>query len=162
MNQKQEKLKGRMLNPFTFRLFTFFKVPMVFWAGVKILTLNADKCVATVPFKFINKNPFKSMYFAVQAMAAELSTAVPAMLAIEKFDKKFAFIVVEVQAQFHKKAIDKVSFTCLDYKGFERVLTQAIETGESLKYSAKTIGTMSDGTIVSEFMFTWSFKVRTK
>ncbi len=161
MNKKQEKLRGRMLNPFTFKLFTFFKVPMVFWAGVKIETLNADKCVATVPFKFINKNPFKSMYFAVQAMAAELSTAVPAMLAIEKFDENFAFIVVDVKAEFFKKATDKVAFTCLDYKGFENQLNQAILSKEAVKYTAKTIGKMKDGTVVSEFEFTWSFKVRT-
>ena len=161
-NQKQEKLRQRMLSPLFFKCFTFFKVPMVFFSGVKIEELNQDTCIASVPFKFINKNPFKSIYFAVQAMAAELSTAVPAMLALEKYEEKFAFIVVDVKAEFQKKATDKVYFTCYDFKGFEKQLDLAFQSGEPCKFTAKTIGVMKDGTQVANFEFTWSFKLRSK
>ena len=157
---KQEKLRKRMLNGFVFFLFTLFKVPMVALAGIRVKSLNAKRCEATVPFKFLNKNPFKSMYFAVQAMAAEISTAVPAMVAIEKYNESVAMLVVESKAEFFKKGVSKVTFTCDAGPLYAAALEKSIQTKEPITVVAKTVGTMSDGTIVSEFYFTWSFKVR--
>ena len=44
---------------------------------------------------------------------------------------------------------------------FEAV-NKAIKTKKGVEVDLKTIGTLSDGTIVSEFCFTWSFKQRDK
>ncbi|MFM7022769.1 MAG: DUF4442 domain-containing protein [Flavobacteriales bacterium] len=162
LTPKQEKLKSRMLNPFVFFLFTLFKVPAVAIAGIRVKTLDAGKCTVTVPFKFLNKNPFQSMYFAVQAMAAEISTAIPAMLAIEKHDVSFAMLVVKTEAEFFKKGISKITFVCEDGKAFAEALEKSIATKEPVTVKAKTLGTMADGTVVSEFYFTWSFKAREK
>jgi hypothetical protein len=162
LTPKQEKLKKKMLNSFIFFLFTLFKVPAVAIAGIRIKTLSGNKCTATVPFKFLNKNPFKSMYFAIQAMAAEISTAIPAMLAIEKHDESFAMLVVEVKAEFFKKGISKVTFTCESGPDYAAALEKSIQTKQPVTVVAKTIGTMADGTVVSEFYFTWSFKAREK
>ncbi len=159
---KQNKLKKKMLNPFIFFLFTLFKVPAVAIAGVRVKRLEENICEATVPFKFLNKNPFKSMYFAVQAMAAEISTAVPAMIAIEKYNESVAMLVVETKAEFFKKGISKVTFTCESGPDFAAALEKSIQTKEAVTVVAKTTGTMADGTVVSVFYFTWSFKVREK
>jgi hypothetical protein len=159
---KQNKLKKKMLNPFVFFLFTLFKVPAVALAGVRVRKLEENICEATVPFKFLNKNPFKSMYFAVQAMAAEISTAVPAMIAIEKHHESVAMLVVETKAEFFKKGISKVTFTCESGPDFAAALEKSIQTKEAITVVAKTTGTMADGTVVSVFYFTWSFKVRDK
>ena len=160
LSTKQEKLRKKMLNPFIFFLFTLLKVPAVAIAGIRIKRLSAATCTASVPFKFLNKNPFKSMYFAVQAMAAEISTAIPAMLAIEKHDLSFAMLVIDVKAEFFKKGISKVTFTCSDGLAFAAALEKCVNTSEPITVVAKTVGTMADGTIVSEFHFTWSFKAR--
>jgi len=149
-----------MLNPFIFALFTLFKVPAVAVAGVRVRRLEENICEATVPFKFLNKNPFKSMYFAVQAMAAEISTAVPAMIAIEKYHESVAMLVVETKAEFFKKGISKVTFTCESGPDFAAALENSIQTKEAVTVVAKTTGTVADGTIVSVFYFTWSFKIR--
>ena len=50
--------------------FLFLKLPSAFICGVRVKKISADKCIVTVKHKWINQNPFKSMYFAVQAMAA--------------------------------------------------------------------------------------------
>ncbi|MCZ6693800.1 MAG: hypothetical protein O6939_07840, partial [Bacteroidetes bacterium] len=44
-----------------------------------LVTLTGNQCQTTIPYKFLNKNPFQSTYFAVQSMAAEASTAALAM-----------------------------------------------------------------------------------
>lgn len=135
---------------------------MVAVAGIRVKKLDAEKCETTVPFKHLNKNPFKSMYFAVQAMAAEISTAIPAMIAIEKHDLSVAMLVVENKSEFYKKGVSKITFTCEDIQGFSETIEKCISTKEAHTYTAKTTGTMSDGTVVSVFYFTWSFKVREK
>lgn len=129
-------------------------------AGLRIKEINENRCVTSVPFKWLTKNPFKSIYFAVQSMAAELSTATTCLLAVQGQKPSVAFIVVNLHANFTKKATDKVFFTCEDIaKAFEAV-KRCLETGEATEATFKSIGKMKDNTIVSEFEFTWSFKQR--
>ena len=63
--------------------FLFFKLPAAFWCGVRVKNLNNDACEVAVRHRWINQNPFNSMYFAVQAMAAELSTGALVMQSIQ-------------------------------------------------------------------------------
>jgi hypothetical protein len=149
-----------MTSPFTFIPFSLAKIPMLAIAGVRIREMSKERSVVSAPFKHVNKNPFKSMYFAVQAMAAELSTAGAAMLALEAFGDKFAYIVVGLKAEFVKKADQKVFFECTNYDDFHNALEKAITTNEPVQVSAVTVGKMANGTVVSTFEVTWSFKKR--
>lgn len=160
LNQKQQRLAKQVKSGFKFPLYLMKSLPMGWIAGLRIRELDEAKCTTSVPFKFLNKNPFKSTYFAVQSMAAELSTATPCLLAITGKKPSVAFIIVDMKATFTKKATDRVYFTCEDgTKAFEAV-EKSIETGESAEATFKTVGKMKDGTVVSEFEFTWSFKQR--
>lgn len=135
-------------------------LPMGLLAGLRIRQIDADSCQTTVPYKWLNKNPFNSTYFAVQSMAAELSTASPCLLAVSGIKPSVAFIIVDMKASFHKKATSRVTYSCQDgRKAFEAV-HQAVTSGEAQVATFKTTGTMADGTVVSEFEFTWSFKQR--
>lgn len=158
----QVKLVKRLTNPFTFIVFTLWKVPMLAITGVRLTTLNLQKSQTSIPFKYLNINPFKSMYFAVQAMAAELSTAALAMLALKSFKEDFAFIVVGMNAEFVKKATQKVYFECQDYSLFVSQLEQALETQQPVVVESTAVGKMTDGTTVAKFHFKWSFKPRKK
>lgn len=100
------------------------------------------------------------MYFAVQSMAAELSTASPCLLAVKGRRPSVAFIIIDLKATFYKKATDRVWFTCQDGENAFQAVQKAIETGQPQLATFKTSGTMKDGTVVSEFELTWSFKQR--
>lgn len=136
------------------------KLPMGLLAGLRIRQADENKSEVSVPFKYLNKNPFKSTYFAVQSMAAEMSTAIACLLAIEGIKPSVAFIIVDMKAQFFKKANGRVWFTCEDNQNAFEAVKNCMETGEASQATFKTIGRMQDGTIVSEFEFTWSFKQR--
>ena len=160
LNEKQLRLASQVTSNFKFPLYLMKSLPMGWLAGLRIRELTPEKCVTSVPFKNLNKNPFKSIYFAVQSMAAELSTASPCLLAITGQKPSVAFIIVDLKATFTKKATDRVYFTCEDgAKAFDAV-ERCIATGESAEATFKTVGKMKDGTVVSEFEFTWSFKQR--
>lgn len=160
LSPAQEKLKQKVSHRLLFGLFMLGQLPMGLLAGLRIRSLTANTCVTSVPYKWLNKNPFRSTYFAVQSMAAELSTAAPCMLAIQGIRPSVAFIIVNIQANFHKKATSKTYFTCNQgHLAFEAV-QRAIETGEAHTATLRTEGRMTDGTLVSSFEFTWSFKQR--
>jgi len=160
LNPKQQKLVSRLTKSTLFASYLFLKLPMGWIAGLRVRELSIDKCVTSVPFKRLNKNPFKSIYFAVQSMAAELSTASNCLLAIEGQSPSVAFIIVDLKATFLKKAVDRVYFSCDDgRKAFEAV-ERCIVSGNAETATFKTVGKMADGTVVAEFEFTWSFKQR--
>ena len=160
LSEKQIKLLKRVTNSTLFTFFLLTKLPMGWIAGIRVKSLSKETCITSVPFKRLNKNPFKSIYFAVQSMAAELSTASPCLLAIEGKKPSVAFIIVDMKANFFKKAIDRVYFTCEDGAKAFNAVENAIQTGDASQATFKTVGKMKDGTIVSEFEFTWSFKQR--
>lgn len=156
----QEKFRKKMLSGWLFNFFTFLKVPAGWIAGMRLRELTPEMAIATLPYKWLNQNPFQSIYFAVQSMAAELSTASIGLMAIEGKNPSVATIIIDMQAEFPKKATGKVTFTCEDGLAIFEAVEKAVSTGQAATVTAKTIGKMDDGTVVSIFHFTWSFKQR--
>jgi hypothetical protein len=54
------------------------------------------------------------MYFAVQAMAAELTTGVLIMQAIQESGQSISMLVLNNKSNFSKKAKGLITFTCED------------------------------------------------
>ena len=135
---------------------------MALIAGLKVREMNSEKCVVSIPYKHVNKNPFRSMYFAAQSMAAELSTALLAMDNIQTADGNFSMLVSDMQASFVKKATKRVFFTCNDGELIKKTVKKAQESGEGEMFIATTTGVDEAGVKVSEFKFTWSIKLKGK
>ena len=162
LNTAQKAYLKKVSKPIAFRLWTLFNVPLGFFAGMKLIELTPNKASSTLPYKWLNKNPFKSIYFAAQSMAAELSTASLAITAIQGYSPSIATIIVNLEAEFTKKATAKTTFTCEDGSEIFAAVKKCVDTGEAVTIKTKTIGRMPDGTQVSTFWFTWSFKQRSK
>lgn len=129
-------------------------------SGIKMIQLDEAISVSEVPMRWGNKNPFNSMYFAVQSMAAELSTAAPVLMALKGSDADIALIIVELKAEFVKKAQSKVTFSCVDFDKITNAVAQLKCTGDIAMVTARTTGRDVDDNEVANFYFTWSFKRR--
>jgi acyl-coenzyme A thioesterase PaaI-like protein len=140
------------------KLFMLHQLPMGFIAGLKITEIDSEKSVVTVPFNFINKNPFNSMYFAVQAMAAELSSGILALSEVNEASKPVSMLVINMKASYIKKAKSKVKFVCADGQKIRDAIIKSIETGEGRIIEVNSKGTDMHGDVVAEFVFTWTFK----
>lgn len=160
--QAQEKFRKKISNPFLFRLFLLQKLPLAFIAGVKVRRADKVVCTVSVPYKWLSQNPFRSIYFAALAMAAEMSTGILSMMAIQGASPALSMLVSNVEASFVKKADKRVYFTCTDGAKIFEAVQKAIQTGEGVTVKARSEGTMSDGTVVAEFFITWSFKTKSK
>ena len=140
--------------------FLFFKLPSAFICGVRVKQIDENKCVATVKHRWINQNPFNSMYFAVQAMAAELSTGALVMLEIQKSGKNISMLVANNKSNFSKKATGRITFTCNDGALAAQAIQKAVNTKEGQTFWMKSIGTNEKGEQVSEMDFEWSVRVK--
>ena len=92
------------LTPSKLNTFTLYKLPAAFICGVRTKILNDEQCITTVKHKWINQNPFNSMFWAVQGMAAEFSTGALMMSKIQRSGKKISMLVTSNNATFTKKA----------------------------------------------------------
>lgn len=160
LSGQQIKFRDDFLSPLKQRLYFLQKLPMGLISGIRLTQLNEQCAVAEVPFRWCNKNPFHSMYFAVQSMAAELSTAAPVMLALKGFDADVALIIVDMKVEFVKKAKTKIAFSCLDYDKINHIVAQLKQKDDTATIVVKTVGRDLAGDEVATFYFTWSFKRR--
>lgn len=141
-------------------LFILFKLPSAFLCGVRAKFIDNTKCQASVKYRWINQNPFNSMYFAVQAMAAELTTGALVLFQIRDSKKNISMLVANSKSNFSKKAIGRITFTCNDGLLIENAIKQAIATNEGQTIWMKSIGINEQGDQVSEFDFEWSVRIK--
>lgn len=143
-----------------FNFFLLWKLPAAFFCGVRLQEVSERRAVATVPYQWFSQNPFRSIYFACQAMAAELSTGILAMAHLHGRQPKVSMLVIHLEGDFRKKGTDQLSFTCDDGEGFRAAIEQAAATGQPVSFVASALGRNRGGDIVSEFRITWSFKAK--
>lgn len=151
-----------MKHPVKFRMFLFTKLPAAFFAGVRVREADEQRCVVTVPYKWLSQNPFRSTYFACLSMAAEMSTGALAMAQVYKSDPPVSMLVVKVESEYFKKATGRTSFVCEDGALFQRAVEESIASGEARTVKATSIGHNKEGEEVARFVITWSFKAKQK
>ncbi len=148
------------ISPKKITAFTFFKLPAVFWLGIRVKSITKEICTVSVKHRWINQNPFKSLFWAVQGMAAELSTGALVMSGIKDSNQRISMLVANNKASFLKKATGRIAFTCKDGILIQETIKKAIETGEGQTCWVKSEGVNKQGVIVSIFEFEWTLKVK--
>lgn len=158
--QKTESLRRQFVSPWKMRGYMLAKLPLAWFAGLRVEELTTERCRVSLPYGWRSTNPFRSIYFAAQAMAAEMSTGALAMLAVRSAPASVAMLVTGLEAEFTKKADRRTTFTCTDGEKFFAAVAETVRTGEGATATTETVGTLPDGTEVARFRFTWSFRRR--
>ena len=159
---KQTKFQKFANNNFLFRLYMLKVLPMAFLAGIRVKEFSDEKSILTIKFSWLTQNPFRSIYFACLAMAAEISTGLLVMNGIYESNPAISMLVVKNEATFFKKAVGKISFTCSDGKQISDAIETAKNNTDGAVTEVKSIGIDEAGDTVAEFIFTWSLKVKMK
>ena len=148
------------LSPGKLNKYLLCKLPSAWICGVRVKEIERESCRVSVKHRWINQNPFNSMYFAVQAMAAELSTGALVMSQVKESGKKISMPVARNKASFSKKATGRISFVCIDGHLIQDALKATIATGEGKTFWMKSTGYNEEGIEVSVFEFEWTVKVK--
>lgn len=156
--QARERFARQVTGLWTFRAFLLLKLPIALFSGLRVRQLTAESCTVSIPFKWLTQNPFRSVYFASQAMAAEMSTGILGLMALQGCDPTVSMLVTKLEAAFTKKATGRVYFTCGDGRAIFDAVEKTMVTGEGVTVRCTSVGRMGDGTEVSRFLVEWSFK----
>lgn len=162
LTKEQEQFKSLVTNIITSRAGLYARLPLAGVADCRVTKLNETTCHVTVPYKFINRNPFGTTYWAVLGMAAEMASGALLLMYIHKSNPSVSTFVTQCSANFIKTAKGLTTFICEDGELIKSKVQQALETGEGQVIQAKVIGYNEDGGINSEFTFGWSIKARKK
>ncbi len=151
--------RRQVLNPLKLRLFMLRKLPMAWLAGLRLRELTPAQATVTIPFKYLTQNPFRSIYFACLAMAAELASGLQAMMHVQA-GAPVSMLVTGLEAEFTKKAVGLVAFTCPDGAAIAQAIAESRATGEGRTVVATSTGRDAAGDVVAVFRVTWSFRAR--
>ena len=150
----------RKFTPRLLNIFLMFKLPSAFISGIRVTSISDQQATAKVHHKWINKNPFKSLYWEVQGMASELVTGILVMKRIDESGKSISMLVINQSGTFTKKATGRINFICNDGDRVKQAIDQTIETGEGQNLIMMAEGFNEDNESVSKFEYEWSLKVK--
>jgi acyl-coenzyme A thioesterase PaaI-like protein len=156
----QQAFRQQVLNPLKLRLFLLRKLPLAWLAGLRLTALTSEAATVTIRYKYLTQNPFRSIYFAALAMAAELASGIQAMLHTQG-GGPVSMLVVGLQAEFSKKAVGLITFTGPDGPAIAAAVAESRATGEGRTVVCTSTGRDEAGDVVAVFRVTWSFKAKT-
>jgi hypothetical protein len=150
--------KNDQMRAWKIRIFLLRKLPLAFFAGLRLAELTDDSCKISLRHRWINQNPFRSIYFAALLMAAELSTGIIVLREIRRTGRKMSMLIVQMEASFVKKATGKIHFTCSEVSLCSDAVKESFEKDEGVAFSLVSIGTDAQGEKVAEVKFDWSVR----
>jgi len=151
--------RSQVLSPAKLRLFLMQKLPMAWLAGLRLRELTPEHAVVTIRYKYLTQNPFRSVYFACLAMAAEFASGIQAMMHVQA-GSPVSMLVVGMQADFTKKAVGVIYFSCPDGPQIAQAVAESRATGEGRTVVCTSTGVDEAGDVVAVFRLTWSFRAK--
>ncbi|HUH25532.1 MAG TPA: DUF4442 domain-containing protein [Flavobacterium sp.] len=141
-------------------LYLLKNLPSAYLCGVRVFALENNYCTVRVKHKWLNQNPFNSMYFAVQNMGAELTTGALVMKAIKESNHKISMLVLNQKSQFTKKATGIITFKCQQGLLINDKIQEALQTKEGISFWLQSEGFDEKGDKVGTYDFEWTLKVK--
>jgi acyl-coenzyme A thioesterase PaaI-like protein len=130
-------------------------LPMAFPLGLVIESIDERHCRVRLPYRPWLRNPFRSLFWAVMGMAAELCSG--ALVYAYASGTGCKFILAGVSGRFHRKVTGKSFYIC--------------EAGDVIRKHLQDLTPLADttidlpvvvhdasGEIVADFVFTWQLR----
>lgn len=160
--KKMQQYRADLLSPIKSKIGMFYMLPMGALAGLKVTQLDDETCKVTAPYKFLNKNPFNTTYWAVLGMAAEMAGGAILLMYTKNAKVSVANFVIGSDSKFINRALGLTTFVTNDGLLIKEKVEEAIQTGKAVTFTTTSIGYDENDKIISEFIFTWSVKARKK
>lgn len=146
--------------PALFRTALLAKLPLFLFTGAKVSELDLNRCEVTLPFGWINKNPFGSMYFASIMMCGEATTGGLVMLQDENRPEDFSTIVKSISGDFHRAAYSDMTFVCERGDLVREMLDRAVGSEDRVEGTFEVHGRDQEGNHCATVEVTWSVRAK--
>ena len=160
--QKNIYHQNKLMKFLKYNLFLLRKLPAAYFCGVRIRSLDSDQCEIKITLNWFNKNPFKSMFWAAQGMAAELTTGLMMIDKIKKSGYDISMLLISNKANYFKKATGTIIFNCNQGNKIDHTIEKLIALKIPQTIVLSSTGINKQNVTVSKFTFEWSLKIREK
>ena len=160
--QKNIYHQNKLMKFLKYNLFLLRKLPAAYFCGVRIRSLDSDQCEIKITLNWFNKNPFKSMFWAAQGMAAELTTGLMMVDKIKKSGYDISMLLISNKANYFKKATGTIIFNCTQGNKIDDTIEKLIALKTPQIIVLSSTGINKQNATVSKFTFEWSLKIREK
>lgn len=161
----ENSLPPKLRDNLYLKAFGLLKVPMIFFMGPSVVEISNERCVVKVPLSRRTKNHLNSMYFGALAAGADCAGGLIAMRLIQSEGNQVSLIFKNFQAEFLKRAEDDVLFTCEDGIEIQKLVHEAITSGERVEMPVHVVATVPSkfgDEPVARFVLTLSLKKKSK
>ncbi|HUH73919.1 MAG TPA: DUF4442 domain-containing protein [Chitinophagales bacterium] len=158
--KKIKEYKKLVLNPLAFKAGLIKDLPLASLIGVSLTKLDDNNCELTVPYRFLNKNPFNTTYWAVLGMVAEMGSGALLLMYTNKLKPSVSTFVIGCEAKFIKTAVGLTTFKCNQGYEIASKVMKTCQTFEAQEIVCQTNAYNEKGEVVAEFTFTWGIKAR--
>lgn len=143
-------------------LFSFFKVPMLFYCRPRIIALDEERVEIKIPLRKRTKNHLNSMYFGALAVGADVAGGFIAFDQINRSSEKISLVFKDFKADFLKRPEAAVHFLCEDGQLISSMIEETIATKERVSNTVhiKAFCPSISNEIVAEFSLGLSLKVK--
>jgi acyl-coenzyme A thioesterase PaaI-like protein len=146
------------------RVFSITKIPLLYAAGPKVVSLSDEACVISLPFRRGNKNHLGSMYFGALCIGADAAGGlIAAKLLRELKTGKGSLIFKDFKAEFLKRAEGETFFSCTVGSEIKDAVEKAASTGERVELPVPVTAMVPSkfgSEPVAKFVLTLSLKVK--
>ncbi len=145
-----------------YNIFLLTKLPAAYFCGARIKSINSSECNVKITLNWFNKNPYRSMFWAAQGMAAELTTALMLTDKINKSGYDISMLLISSKSNYYKKATGTIVFNCSEGNNMDEMMNKLISSNTPQTITLSSRGVNQNKVKVSEFIFEWSLKIREK
>ncbi len=146
-----------LTKPWKFWLSMVINLPSIAFWGAKVVSIDDNQCVVSLPFRWSSKNPFKSIYFSALNGAAEISTGFLVQMMVAEYGPH-SMLVTKFEVEFVKKADTTILFTCDQGNELVSFFDGLKSKGESGVIALKSEGRNTRNEVVCRMIVTWSIK----
>ena len=128
------------MNSIKYTFYLLFQLPSAFFCGVRLKYLDSSKAIVSIKHSWFNKNPYKSIFWAAQGMAAELTTGSLLKNNINESGLNVSMLVIENKSFFYKKATGKIIFECNQGKELQDLFKSLNKDNDKGVIELKSVG----------------------
>ena len=147
---------------FYLRIISFWKIPLLFYCRPKIIFLDSSSVKFKIKLNRRVKNHLGSMYLGALAIGADITSGYFAFHYLQKYKKSISLIFKDFHADFYKRSMGDVVFTCDMGSEIKDLIESSLKTPDRVNLPVvvkASVPSISDE-VVAEFTLTLSVKTK--
>ena len=144
------------------KLISFWNIPLLFYCRPKIIFLDEKTIKVKIKFKRKVKNHLGSMYLGALTIGADITAGYFAFHFLRLHKKKISLIFKDFHADFYKRAMSDVQFTCDMGNDIKEMINKSVKNPERVNLPVIVTATVPSisNEVVARFILTLSVKTK--